>query len=171
MSKRAGIRGEILPRGCRGSFRRNQRDERSPGQVLPLGSELLHDVLWQFECNLHGSAFNLMISGTVAFHYLAPFNRRRDRRNKAYNRNSSRSASSRPAVGLRRASVLALGPTSGKRVRWAPRVKRQSLKIGNGGLADRRFHRETVFAIVPNAYAKSSWLTPRPQTDRISRPA
>jgi len=42
---------------------KRQTLERSPGQILPLGSELLHDVLWQFQCNLHGGAVTSLSQG------------------------------------------------------------------------------------------------------------
>ena len=50
-----------------------------------------------------------------ASHYFVSFTRRRDLRNKAYNRTSSRSASSSPAATLRSAVVRDLGPASGKK--------------------------------------------------------
>ena len=103
--------------------------ERSPGQVLPLGSELLHDVLGQFQCNLHASAFTSLSQGQWLPNYFVRFSQRRDLRNKAYRRTSSGSAASRSAVALRRAVVRDFGLAPGKKavMGCAPQKRKSSL--------------------------------------------
>ena len=74
-----------------------------------------------------------MLGGKV--YYFVRFASRLDFRNKAYSRTSARSASSRPAVALRRAFVLDFGFASGKKaVRDTPKYRANFSKSEMAGL-------------------------------------